>query len=196
MGGLQCTDAGAPHWHWQVPWGKESRHGVYLAADVEKCVLAVTGEDAKEACGTEKLCSGLEVGIQGGIHAVRLLWKQHAQEEDWGFLLVESHNAFNEEKRTPMLWAVQHEWPSGARFAFNCYHHWVTLVIRAGNGTVHFLFSKKGVNQGDPLAMVAYGLGIFLLIRELQKEYPGVTQPWYADDAGGKRHLGGDPEKS
>ena len=39
--------------------------------------------------------------------------------------------------------------------------------------------------------MVAYGLGIFLLIRELQKEYPGVTQPWYADDAGTSGTLGG-----
>ena len=28
-----------------------------------KCVLAVTGEEAKEACGTEQLCGGLEAGI-------------------------------------------------------------------------------------------------------------------------------------
>ena len=158
---------------------------------LEKCVLVVTGADAKEACGTEKLCGGLEAGIQGWIHAVRLLWKQDAQEEDWGFLLVELHNVFNEEKRTAMLWALRHEWPSGARFTFNCYHHWVTLVIRAGNVTGHFLFSKELVTQGDPLAMVVYGLGMFPLIRELQKEYPGVTQPWYVDDSGVSGTLGG-----
>ena len=59
------------------------------------------------------------MGIEGGIHTVKLLWKQHAQEEDWGFLVIDVRNAFNEENRTSMLCAVQHEWPSGAGFAFN-----------------------------------------------------------------------------
>ena len=40
---------------------------------LEKCVLAVAGAEAKEACGTDQLYSGLEAGIEGGIHAVRLL---------------------------------------------------------------------------------------------------------------------------
>ena len=60
------------------------------------CVLAMTGEESKEACGTEHLCGGLYERIGGGIHAVRLLWQKHAQEEDWGFLLIDAHNAFNE----------------------------------------------------------------------------------------------------
>ena len=83
-----------------------------------------------------------------------------------------------------MLWAVRFEWPSGARFTFNCYHHWAMLVIGAGDGAVHFLFIKEGGSQGDPLVMVAYGLGILLLIRELRQARPGVTQPWYAYDSG------------
>ena len=62
-------------------------------------------------------------------------------------------------------------------------HHWSTLVIIAGDGTVHFLYSKEVVTQGDPLAMVAYGMGTLPLIRELRKAHPGVTHPWYADDA-------------
>ena len=41
-----------------------------------------------------------------------------------------------------MLWEMRFEWPSGAQFVFNCYRHWATLVIRAGDGTVQFLFSK------------------------------------------------------
>ena len=101
-----------------------------------KYVLVVTREEAKEACGTEQICGGLEVGIEGGVHAVRLLWQQHAQEEDWGFLLIDMHNVFNENNRTAMLWAVRNEWPSGARFIFNCYRHWATLMIRARDSTV------------------------------------------------------------
>ena len=31
-----------------------------------KCVLVVTGAEAKEACRTEHICGGLEAGIEGG----------------------------------------------------------------------------------------------------------------------------------
>ena len=95
-----------------------------------KCVLAVIGLEAKEACGTEQLCRELESGIKGGICAVRLLWQQTAQEEDWGFLLIDAQNAFNEENRTTMLWAVRHKWTGDTQFTFNCYRHWATLVVR------------------------------------------------------------------
>ena len=64
-----------------------------------------------------------------------------------------------------MLWAVRHEWPSGALFALKLYRHWATLVIRVGDITGHFLYSKEGVTQGDTLTMVAYGMGILPLIR-------------------------------
>ena len=97
-----------------------------------------------------------------------------------------------------MLWEVRHDWPSGAQFSFNCYRHWSTLVTRADNGNGHFLHRKEGVNQGDPLAMVTYGLGIPPLIQNLQTAQPRVTQPWYTNDAGAggncadiRRHLDG-----
>ena len=53
-------------------------------------------------------------------------------------------NASNEENRAAILWAVRHEWLSGARFALNCYRRKATLVIRAGNGTGKLLYSKEG----------------------------------------------------
>ena len=49
------------------------------------------------------------------------------------------------------------------------------------------MHSKEGVTQGDPLAMIAYGIGVLTLIRELRNTHPRVTQPWYADDAGAGR---------
>ena len=45
---------------------------------VEKYVLVVIGAEAKETCRTEQLYGGLEAEIEGGIHAVRILWQQHA----------------------------------------------------------------------------------------------------------------------
>ena len=160
------------------------------------CVLVVIVVKAKEASGTENICGGLVMRIEGGTYAVWLLWQKHTQEEDWGFLVIDARNASNEENRTAILWEVWVEWPKGARFAFNCYSHWATLVIRAGDGKGQFLFNKEVVTQGYPLEMVAYGLGILPLIRELRQDHPGVTQPWYADDAeaggtfeGIQRHL-------
>ena len=109
----------------------------------------------------------------------------------------DAHNAFNEEKSAAMMWAVRHKWPSGARFAFNCYQQWATLVIREGDGTGNLLHIKEGVNQGDPQDMIAYGLGILPLIRYLRTAHPGVTKSWYDDDSGAggtlsgiRRHLG------
>ena len=38
------------------------------------------------------------------------------------------------------------------------------------------------MTQGDPLAMIAYGIGILPLINNLKREIPDITQPWYAYD--------------
>jgi hypothetical protein len=149
-----------------------------------KCVLSIAKSEAKEACGVDQLCGGLEAGIEGGIHAMRSLWKAHEEEEKWGFLLVDARNAFNEGNRMAMLWTVRHRWPSGARFTFNCYRHWAILIVRAQDGLAIFLFSKEGVTQGDPLAMIIYGILLLPLIQRLKNELPTVDQPWYADDAG------------
>ena len=85
-----------------------------------KCVLRVTGKEAKAACINEQLMGGVEAGIKGRIHDMRLLWAQHSQEGDWFFLLIDAQNTLNEENGMSMLWAIWHEWPSGAQFIFNC----------------------------------------------------------------------------
>ena len=36
---------------------------------IAKCALKVCGENAKAACGSTNLCTGLEAGIKGAIHA-------------------------------------------------------------------------------------------------------------------------------
>ena len=49
------------------------------------------------------------------------------------------------------------------------------------------IHSREGATQGDPLAMIAYSIGILLPINNLKREIPDITQPWYADNA---RDLG------
>ena len=60
-----------------------------------------------------------------------------------------------------------------------------TLMVQdTGDDSGHFLHSKESVTQGDPLAMIAYGIGVLPLIRELQNAHPWFTQTWYADGVG------------
>ena len=150
---------------------------------MSKCVIKVAVEEVKEDCGKDQLYGGVEEGIDVGIHAMSLLCARHSHEEGWGFLLVDTHNTFNEENWTEMLWAVQFYWTSGAQFTFNCYCHWATLVVKNVDGSGHFFHSKEGATQGYPLAMISYGIGILPLICELCTAHPHVKQPWYVDDA-------------
>ena len=50
-----------------------------------------------------------------------------------------------------------------------------------------FMHSREGVTQGNPLAIIVYGIGIFPLPNNLKREIPDVTQPWCANYA---RSLG------
>ena len=91
----------------------ENKPGVRTAGEGEtrcqlmpKCVLWATGGKSKATCGKEQLAGGAEAGIEGVIHDIHLLYTQNSQEEDWGFLLIDTRNALNEENRMAMLWDV------------------------------------------------------------------------------------------
>ena len=99
-------------------------------------------------CQDDQLCAGLKAGIYGAIHGVQSLLDKNSSTEEWGFLLVDAKNAFNEIQWVRMLSTVRHLWPSGARSVFNWYRHWSFLFLRNSNGTVIILHSKKVVNQG------------------------------------------------
>ena len=53
-------------------------------------------------------------------------------------------------------------------FFFNCNRHHSSLLPRNGDGTANIIHSSKGVAQGDPLPMVAYGIGLLTLIKILK----------------------------
>ena len=135
-----------------------------------KCVLKVAGAEATEVYGSDQLCAGLKAGIEGAVHAVRAMEAIHQDddpEEEWGFLLVDAANAFNAGNRTAILWTVRRMWPSGSRFSFTCYRHWLMLMIRCDDSyEADMLQSKEGVTQGDPLSMILYGIGMLPLTKK------------------------------
>ena len=91
-------------------------------------------------------------------------WTESDAIDRWFFSLVDAPNTFNEINRISMIWTIRNEWPTGARFAFNCYPHYSPLLCRDPDGYSFTLFSREGVTQGDPLSMFAYGVGILPLI--------------------------------
>ena len=69
----------------------------------------------------------------------------------FGVTCVDARNGFNELSRKAMLWTVRHRWSKGSRFAFNCYRHACTLIIRKDDDKCLIILSEEGVTQGDPL---------------------------------------------
>ena len=82
-----------------------------------------------------------------------------------------------------MLWTVQHHWPVGVRFAFNCYKHWAQLLLRQPGELPVTILRREGVTQGDPLSMILYGITLVPLAEDLRAAYPWLLYPFYTDDA-------------
>eukprot|EP00957_Ditylum_brightwellii_P043810 3322308-Ditylum_brightwellii.AAC.2 len=118
--------------------------------------------------------------------ALKQLWLEHGEEENWGILLVNAKNAFNQINCRVMLWEARHLWAAGSQFAFSTYCHWRKLVLRGQKGLI---LSKEGVRQGDPLSMILYALAVLPVILILDKLLATLLfskkqlQEWFADDA-------------
>ena len=76
---------------------------------------------------------------------------------------------------------MQHRWPVGARFAFNCYRHWAQLLFRQPGEPPVTILIREGATQGYPLSMVLYMITLVPLAEELRAADPGLLSPFYAD---------------
>jgi hypothetical protein len=130
-----------------------------------KIMIDITGEDVEQECLADQLASGIKAGIEGSIHAFTDLFNEQAH-DGWGLFLVDANNAFNSISRPAALWNVRVNWVRCSRFLFNSYRGYALLLIA---GSKVWLLSCEGFTQGDPLAMLAYGLGVLPLIKLLKK---------------------------
>ena len=88
-------------------------------------MLRVTGTKSTNACKDNQICTGFNTGIDGAVQRVQAIWDANSPTEDWGLLLVDAKNAFNEIDRIRILWTVLHLYLSIDRF--------VLTVIVTGN---------------------------------------------------------------
>ena len=143
-----------------------------------KCVADATKKDLEEVCGAQQLACGLKSGIEGAVHAIEEIFDCN-KEDGHGLLLMDASNAFNSLNRETALWNVRVLWPRCSRFLFNTYRGYAPLIIA---GTTEVLYSREGTTQGDPLAMLFYGVSLMPLIRLLESP-DKYRQAWYADDS-------------
>ena len=68
--------------------------GEALQRFLGKVVALATRADLEEVCETDQLCSGLQAGMEGAIHAVKELFDLNC-DVGWGLLLVDAKNSFN-----------------------------------------------------------------------------------------------------
>ena len=82
-----------------------------------------------------------------------------------------------------MPWTVAQIWSTASIFDFNCYRHFLQLLIRVlGDRTPHIILRKEGFTQGDPMAMPLYGVSVAILAEQLKRELPVPIQVYYNDD--------------
>ena len=107
---------------------------------------------------------------------------------------MDARTAFNDGKRSAILWTVRQKWPSGARFTSNCYKQCALLLIRSNDGESSMcLNSKEGVTRGDLIYMVIYGVEMLPLTTKIQEDIPSRIPLWYADDV--EAECGGEFEE-
>ena len=178
----------------------------------DKTMLEVTGDDVKNVCNTDQLCSGIKSGMEGAIHAIRQLYQEKC-DDGFGLLLMDASNAFQTISRAAALWNARVLWSRCARFLFNSYRGYALLIIK---GTSATLLSKEGVTQGVPSSMKLYAIGLLPLVQKLRDssdyvkqelrerasknmlesdtskdicESPRWIQIWYADDLSNISYL-------
>ena len=149
-------------------------------------LILVAGEDVELLLGAENLCGGLRAGLEGGFHA---MWKEFEEDpEVEAVFLMDAANAFNRLNREQALAEVRKSWPRAARFIFNAYKGYKMIFV---DGTDEILYSEDGCTQGDPIAMLLYGVGVkplFVVVKEKVAEVfndkgEKLFQVLFADDS-------------
>ena len=118
------------------------------------------------------LCLGQKCGKEHAIHSLR---HRFDDPENEAILLIDAKSAFNVLNRQTALDNVKVLCPALFVALRNSYSHPSHLYISKST-----ILSQEGTTQGDPLAMIMYGVAILPPITRLHND--SLTQKGYADD--------------
>ena len=154
--------------------------GEVLRRIIGKTVVSHLRSDIIRSTGNLQLCTGQQSGCEAAVHSMREAFESDDTE---AVLLVDASNAFNSINRKVMIHNIFITCPPIAVFVSNCYNQTIRLFIVGGKE----LLSKEGTTQGDPIAMVVYGLSLLPLMSNI-KNGSHLIHLAFADDlaSGGK----------
>ena len=111
-------------------------------------------------------------GSEAAFHPTNDLFNDDSTD---GILLVDAENGFNKMNRRVALHNIKIICPVVSTFAINIYRHANILFT-----TKCELAGEEGTTQGNPFAMIFYGLSMMILIYEHDT---GAKVAWFADDS-------------
>ena len=86
----------------------------------------------------------MSAGIEAAVHLGYEVVDGNYDTDDWGFILVDARNAFNDLNRYTMLWMVRHLWPSV------CWDIILSLLKDRGHPGVCFLNASLRIGYFSP----------------------------------------------
>ena len=108
-----------------------------------KCLLQVTGQEAKAACGTEQLTGGWRKGLRESYTPCVCCGNSICRRRSGGFSSLTRGMRSMRRTVQPSYGISGMSGPGCAQFTFNFYRHWATLVVRdTTNGSGHLLLIK------------------------------------------------------
>ena len=153
--------------------------GEVLRRLTSKCISRAVRGDAFNVLTPLQVGVGVSVGCEAIVHAVNRVQEDPniSPDQKWT-LLLDFSNAFNSISREKMFGEVRARIPSMSAWIECCYGSQPLLHLDE-----HTIFSKCGVQQGDPLGPLAFSLSLHPVIERIKEEVPGLhINAWYLDD--------------
>jgi reverse transcriptase-like protein len=145
---------------------------------VAKCFCIACKEDISLAFKGRNYGVGCPGGVEVVAHSLRDTLETHKGSK-LGLLKIDFRNAFNEIKRDHFVTKVSELFPPMSNWTQWCYGEASMLLY----DHEHVIWSRAGVQQGDPLGPLYFCCGINGLVNEIAALNP-VYNKWYMDDGG------------
>ena len=116
---------------------------------------------------------GTPKGAESGAHAIRA-YVSNSNAKDKVVLKIDYKNAFNCISRKVILEKVKEHIPHMYNYVYQCYGNESSLYF----GSQDIIYSKEGVQQGDPLGPFLFSLAINDLVNSCESP----LNLWYLDD--------------
>ena len=153
--------------------------GEVLRRLTSKCLSWAVRAAASSYLVPLQLGVGVKAGCEAIVHAVRsVIQDPDIPPESRSCLLLDFQNAFNNIGRQHIFGEVRSRLPGLAAWMECCYG--TQPILHFGDYTI---LSQCGVQQGDPLGPLAFGLALHPIVEKIKSEVPTLNiNVWYLDD--------------